>query len=123
MTRTFKPWRVGEVGVVVVGLEGVIDSIGDDTVTVQGVTVPRRLTRPVRYLSMDFPEGDETTCSRDHCTDACAQTTHEEDLEAQIAELAQAVEDEHDARHNGAFRFCSQQLCRSARTGPDGDLP
>ena len=117
MTETkIRPWVVGEEGVIVVGVEGVIQEIGDGTLTINGLTLPTRLGTGfgARYISMTWPEGDETTCSRDHCGPGCEKTSEEESLEDRVAEFALLAYARHYADHEGALRICPDQLCKLA---------
>jgi hypothetical protein len=115
ITPNIRPYEVGHESVLVVGVGGVIDRMDDDTLTINGITLPRRLDhyRGIRYLSMVWPSGDETMCNLEHCTDACAPSTLAEDLQDDLDRLERMVHDEHDAHHGDELmRFCSHAICR-----------
>ena len=113
-----RSYAVGEANRLIVGVEGVVEAVDKDTITISGHTLPRRLGSGVRYLSMVWPEGDETTCSRDHCDSACDLTEPidiDEDLRADHEALLVVLEVWHHEHHSpGAFRFCSHPVCREA---------
>lgn len=111
-----RPYTVGQESVIVVGLRGVVESIEKDSITIGGLTMPTRLdsARGIRYVSMVWPEGDETTCAREHCDSNGCEIDPEEDLRAEMEALVSAVEIAHYDRHEGAFRFCEDAICRQA---------
>lgn len=113
-TAKINPWRVGEEAVYVLGVEAVIAELGDDTVTLAGLTLPTRLDhdRGIRYLSMVWPAGDETTCNRDRCGPGCEPTADEEEREDRINDLERAIRDEHEELHEGPFLFCRHRSCQ-----------
>jgi hypothetical protein len=105
-----RPYAIGETNILVVGVEGVVEAITDETFTIAGHTLPRRLANGVRYLSMVWPEGP---CEREHCDASCdpepADSTDREDLE----DLARLIRTEHETRHaSEAMRFCNDPICR-----------
>lgn len=110
-----RPYKVGHESVFVIGVEGVVEDLTDDTITIGGTTYPKVLdrTRGIRYLSMVWPEGDETTCSRDHCDGGCEPTPEAEAVQDELDGLIELVRAEHDAHHGSEpMRFCSHAICR-----------
>lgn len=112
---TIRPFKVGQESVFVIGVEGVVENLTEETITINGMTFPKRLSkaRGIRYLSMVWPEGDETTCSREHCEDGCDPAPLAEDLQDELDNLVSRIRDEHDAHHpNEPMQFCSHAVCR-----------
>ena len=102
-------YEIGATAILVVGVEGIVTARTDDTVTIAGHALPRHLEGGVRYLSMGWPTDQD--CDLDHCRDhdpppACDET-HDE-----IARLADAIEEWHDAEHSGPLRTCQAVICR-----------
>ena len=119
ITPNIRPYKVGHESVLVVGVEGVVDKIDEDTLTINGITLPRRLDRDrgVRYLSMVWPDGDETTCDLDHCSEAHISTPLAEDLQDDLDRIERLVREEHDDHHGSdPLIFCSHAICREVAT-------
>lgn len=108
----FRPWTVGQPGVCVVGVEGIVQAIGTDTVTINGTTLPTRLDqeRGVRSVSMVWPDAREpgpeveVGYECDHADDDLIGQ-HLEDL----------IKVEHIRAHDGPWAWCSHALCQATR--------
>lgn len=116
MSELIRPYVVGEENAIVVGLEGVIESISEDGITIGGITMPTRLdyARGVRYVSMVWPEDN---CTREHCGDDCISVDAydpDEDVRDDLKSLLAVIEARHNERHMGAWRFCGNTVCRAA---------
>lgn len=111
--RLKRPLAVGETHVIVVGVEGVIEAIDEETVTINEIVLPRRLNhdRGVRYLSMLWPSENETApCTRDHCGGLCEDVI--DDADSELRRLQRLIQQDHDEHHDGAMRFCTHLTCR-----------
>ncbi len=112
-----RSYAVGETNRLIVGVEGVVEAITEDTLTIAGHTLPKRLGSGVRYLSMVWPES-EIDCERDHCGPECDVAEPidiDEDLRADHEALLEVLEVWHHDHHSpGAFRFCTHPVCREA---------
>jgi hypothetical protein len=106
-----KPWTVGEEAVYVVGLEGRITAIGEDSITIAGHTLPTRLNHEagVRYLSMIWPD-EPAACNREHVDDSHSEEHPEREA---LADLVEMIRERHEG-HPDSMRFCSDALCRVA---------
>jgi hypothetical protein len=110
---------VGEESDFVVGLRGTVTAKGDGTVTIDGVTVPTRLTGkagPVRYLSNQLPGESEPLRTRaDHSQCHLDAEETREAAEREMFRLADAVRALHDENHDGPFSVCIHAVCRTVR--------
>lgn len=112
MSREWKvrSYVVGEENVFVVGVQGIVEALTEDSVTIAGVTLPKRLGNGVRYLSMVWPEGP---CEREHCDSTCEPEPADSDAQVDLEQLAQLIRTEHETRHaSEAMRFCNDPICR-----------
>lgn len=103
-------FTVGQETVLVVGMEGIVQSVSEDGVTIGGIRLPTRLDhdRGVRYLSVVWPDADP--CVRDHCDEAePADSDARDDLDT----LATMIRAGHEERHfSESMRFCNDPICR-----------
>jgi hypothetical protein len=106
-----KRWTVGEEAVYVVGLEGRITAIDDESITIGGHRMPTRLNHEagVRYLSMIWPE-DPAACNREHVDDTHSEEHPEREA---LMDLVEMIRERHEG-HPDSMRFCSDSLCRVA---------
>ncbi|HEY9410300.1 MAG TPA: hypothetical protein VIP77_12025 [Jiangellaceae bacterium] len=107
-------WAVGQETSYTVGLVGKITEIGESTITIDGVSLPTRLTvdGPVKYLSIDLPT-DPTLDEPDH-----GECVSDEDyalVERQLDRALLGVEVLHNEHHDGVFRQCLHEVCRQLR--------
>lgn len=117
------PYVVGEPGQIVVGLKGTVTEKTGDTITIDGVTVPLKLTAdgPVKHLSTQWPiePGDvieklAASNRRVEVADRDLQAVSD-DLRAQEREnnaLLDAVAQLHDENHEGVLTVCLHDVCR-----------
>lgn len=108
-------FRIGESSVLVVGVEGVVEAMTADTVTIAGTTLPIRFNeaKGIRYLSLLWPDSDP--CAREHCGPECDVEPIDpyEDARDDLERVLSLIERNHyDEFHDGAFRTCSLSFCR-----------
>lgn len=116
-TEPYRPKTVGDVGIYVVGVEGVITEMTDGTITIGGHKLPLRTSDTVKYLSVVWPEDGEE-CSRAHCTPDCDVNTScgcDPDEGHTVESLLEIIRDHHNAIHPGAFPTCSWTLCKEVQ--------
>lgn len=135
-------WEIGDTVTYVVGVEGVLSHKSADSVTVAGVTLPRRMgptdtpdSGPgVRYMSMDFPNECDGNCGVEvdefdsSLGEAYADEQYDLGRSAANSTWARLVAAEHEAAsstdphhpHAGPFRFCSHPLCAHANLADRG---
>lgn len=107
---TARAYVVGEENVAVVGVQGIVESLTDETVTIAGTILPKRLGNGVRYLSMVWPEGP---CERTHCDSTCDPEPADSDAREDLEDLVRLIRTEHETRHaSEAMRFCNDPICR-----------
>lgn len=110
---TPRPYVVGEENVLVVGVQGVVESVSPESITIAGHVLPRAMDGTgVRYLSMIWPE---PACERAHCTDGGDDAAPASDSEASVdlEALTALIRTEHETRHaSEAMRFCNDPICR-----------
>lgn len=106
-------FEVGKTAVLVAGVEGTVEAVTDDTVTINGHTLPRRMNTDggVRYLSTVWPE-TTTIVVDDEAHDDCVPAG--EQFDTSLDQLRRAVESNHYEEHEGTFRFCRNSVCRLA---------
>lgn len=109
---TPRPYVVGEENVYVVGVQGVVEALSGDTITIAGSTLPRALGKGVRYVSMIWPEDEP--CDREHCGSECDPEPADSDAREDLDVLTRAIRERHEEIHGDAMRFCSDSLCREA---------
>lgn len=116
LARIKRPLAVGETHVFVVGVEGVIDAVDSETVTINGITLPRCFNheRGVRYLSLLWPENPDV-CHRDHCGDNDCPGSSHATAGASLEQIERLVTHDHDLHHDGPMRFCGHLACREVR--------
>jgi len=107
---TARPYVVGEENVAMVGVKGIVEAITSETLTIDGVTLPRRMGGPVRYLSMIWPDEPGGDCDREHVDDTHSEEHPEREA---LADLVEMIRERHDG-HPDSMRFCSDPLCRVA---------
>lgn len=117
------PFVVGEPAQYVVGLKGIVTAKTDDTITIDGVTVPLRLTAdgPVKHLSTQWPldPGNviDKIAERNRRYDAAERelVAVSDDLRAQEREnhaLLDAIARLHEENHEGVLTVCLHDVCR-----------
>lgn len=120
-------YTVGEPAALAVYVEGTVEEISDDTITIAGHVLPRRIGGGVRTLSTSWPEttrcdGDHDECEEDHCDDCddCCNDTRGSDGCGgdwrTVDGIEEAVERAHDdADHAGVYRYCADPICTAVR--------
>lgn len=112
------PWKVGDSTVFVVGMEGTITALDAETITINGITLPRMLDHEggVRYLSVLWPSDDPTQCDREHCDGGCDSIDDDETTaQERVTALEKIVRNVHDDdNHSGPFAFCASPVCQWA---------
>lgn len=114
---------VGQAAQYVVGLKGTVTAKTDDTVTIDGVTVPLRLTTdgPVKHLSTQWPidPGDviDKIAERNRRYDTVERdlAAVSDDLRAAEREnhaLVDAIAKLHEENHDGVMTVCLHEVCR-----------
>lgn len=109
-------WAVGQETSYTAGLVGKITELGDGSITIDGITLPTRLTLdgPVKYLSLglpsDLPPGDD-----EH--DECVSNEDYALVERQLDRALLGLEVLHNEHHDGVFRQCLNEVCRQVRGG------
>lgn len=108
----YGPKTVGDTGIYVVGVEGVITATGDGTITIGGHTLPTRMSDTVKYLSVVWPDEDgDEGCLLEHCGSECEDADQVARARDRLMSL---IEDQHNGEHPGAFRTCNWRICREA---------
>ncbi|HEY3559694.1 MAG TPA: hypothetical protein VGL05_19630 [Kribbella sp.] len=114
---------VGQPAQYVVGLKGTVTEKTDDTITIDGVTVPLRLTTdgPVKHLSTEWP------LDRDNVIDKIAERNRRYDtvvrelaaagddlraIEQENHELLDAIAKLHEESHPDPIMVCTHEVCR-----------
>lgn len=114
---------VGQTAQYVVGLKGTVTEKTDDTVTIDGIVMPLRLTTdgPVRYLSTEWPVDPDEVIEK--LADRNRQVTNvERDLVVVTDDLAAAQRDNlalldaitqlHEEHHQDPQTICRHEVCR-----------
>jgi hypothetical protein len=102
------PRVVGATAVHLVGVEGTIEAIGDDTITIDGITLPTVCSGTVRLISMHWP-ADQV--EQDH-----EGYVPEDDYNASEREnrrYQDGIVKLHEENHPGAFTICLHEVCRT----------
>jgi hypothetical protein len=117
-------YTVGEPAALAVYVEGTVEEIADDTVTIAGHVLPRRIGGGVRTLSTSWPEttrcdGDHSECEESHCAE-CYDCRGEGPVCGSdwrtVDGIEEAVERAHsDAGHAGPYRYCADLICTAVR--------
>ena len=115
--------EVGSQAIYVVGVEGTVSEKTDETITIAGITLPRRMGagnepgKGVRYLSMLWPDENHDDCCP-HTDSPSDDDAYEEGYAAADKAWVALVRAEHETHpgrmHDGAFRFCNHPLCVAA---------
>lgn len=107
-----RPYVVGEENVYVVGMQGIVQAVTEETITIGGVVMPKRIdhARGVRYLSMLWPDADP--CERKHCGPECDPEPAGDGTREDLETLTEMIRARHDETHSEGMRFCSDPICR-----------
>jgi len=105
-------FAVGAESVLVVGMQGVVETVTAESITIGGIELPTRLDhkRGVRYLSLLWPDADP--CDRKHCDSICDAEPADSDARDDLESLAAIIREQHEDTHNEAMQFCRNRLCR-----------
>lgn len=104
-----RPYVVGEENVYVLGIQGIVESVTSESLTINGHVLPRVMTNGVRYMSMMWPDAP---CEWEHCSSACDPEPADSDARDELDGLIAMVTARHEETHNDSLRFCSDSLCR-----------
>lgn len=99
---------VGETRIHVIGIEGTIEAIDADTITIDGLTLPTHLHGPVRYLSDQFPRDEAAEPDHDGWVDENEYAA----IERQLNQIRDGIKVLHEENHEGPLTVCMHEVCR-----------
>ena len=104
-------WVVGQPGTVTSCVEGTVEEVTPDAVTIAGVTVPRRMAgTPYTYLSSLRPPEPCDCMDVDVAAEEIAELQRQMDRDdARVRDL---IRRDHEDTHDGLIQFCDHATCR-----------
>lgn len=106
-------FEVGQPAMLTVLYSGKVSAVSGPTVTIEGHVIPTTLGPGVRTVSLGRLS---SVCDRDHCDEGdCDAVSNVEPAfpRVDVEILLRAATTRHLDHHDGALRFCRDDLCRA----------